>query len=65
MIQKVSNYSEYKNMLKGRGDTFVFRGQAYSDYVLIPSGLRENHILKADGQMFRFVDEMKQIFGFD
>ena len=65
MIQKVSNYSEYKNMLNGRGDTFVFRGQAYSDYVLIPSGLRENHILKADGQMFRFVDEMKQIFGFD
>ena len=64
-MKKISNYVEYKNALDGRGDVFVFRGQAFANYVLIPSGLRENHILKADGQMFEFVDEMKDIFGFD
>ncbi|MBP5343446.1 FRG domain-containing protein [bacterium] len=62
---KVSSYNEYKKKLDGRGDVFVFRGQAFADYVLIPSGLREKHILKADSQMFEFVDEMKEIFGFD
>ncbi len=60
-----NNYSEYMNALDGRGDQYVFRGQAFSKYVLIPSGLRGEHINEADTQMFEFVDELKKIFGFD
>lgn len=63
--KKVFSYDEYLTELKGRGDIFVFRGQANSDFVLIPSGLRGEHIKEADSQMFRFVDEMKLSFGFD
>ena len=62
---KVTSYTDYLNILNGRGDTYVFRGQANSNYVLIPSGLRGEHINEADAQMFRFVDEMKNSFGFD
>ncbi len=65
MMEKVSSYGEYIDVLNGRGDVIVFRGQANSDFVLVPSGLREDHIGIADGQMFRFVDEMKQLFHFD
>ena len=61
----VSNYTEYMDALNGRGDVYVFRGQAFSEYVLIPSGLRVEHINEADSKMFRFVDELKAIFGFD
>lgn len=64
-IKKISSYGEYVDLLNGRGDVFVFRGQANSDFVLIPSGLRGEHIKEADSQMFRFVDEMKNSFGFD
>lgn len=62
---KVYSYKEYKEELDGRGDVIVFRGQPVSDYVLIPSGLRPDHIKKADNQMLQFVDEIKKIFGFD
>lgn len=65
MERKVSSYDEYNKMLKGRGDIFVFRGQLNSSFVLIPSGLRPEHINNADKQMFEFVKEIKTIFGFD
>ncbi|MGN0401149.1 MAG: FRG domain-containing protein [Acetatifactor sp.] len=64
-MEKVSSYQEYMDVLDGRGDVIVFRGQANSDFVLIPSGLRGDHIETADSQMFRFVDEMKKLFNFD
>lgn len=64
-MAKVSSYAEYMEELDGRGDVIVFRGQANSEFVLIPSGLRGKHIHTADSQMFRFVDEMKQLFNFD
>lgn len=64
-MEKVFTYSDYIQQLNGRGDVIVFRGQANSDFVLIPSGLRGDHIAIADGQMFRFVDEMKKMFNFD
>ena len=64
-MEKVSSYQEYMDRLGGRGDVIVFRGQAHSDFVLIPSGLRGDHIGIADEQMFRFVDEMKNLFDFD
>lgn len=64
-MDKVTSYGEYIDELDGRGDVIVFRGQANSEFVLIPSGLRENHIAIADSQMFRFVDEMKHLFNFD
>lgn len=64
-MDKVSSYEEYVDVLAGRGDVIVFRGQPNSDFVLIPSGLRGDHIETADSQMFRFVDEMKQLFNFD
>ena len=62
---KVDSYDQYIQALDGRGDVIVFRGQANSDFVLIPSGLRGDHIATADSQMFRFVDEMKQLFDVD
>ena len=64
-MDKVTSYDEFCEALGGRGDVILFRGQPVSDFVLIPSGLRENHIKTADMQMFRFVDEMKKIFGYD
>lgn len=64
-MNKVASYQEYMSALDGRGDVIVFRGQARSDFVLIPSGLRGDHIHTADAQMFRFVDEMKRLFDFD
>lgn len=64
-MEKVLSYNEFTEKLNGRGDVFVFRGQANSDFVLIPSGLRDEHIKNADSQMFRFVDEMKGLFDFD
>lgn len=64
-MDKVYSYDEYVDELDGRGDVIVFRGQANSDFVLIPSGLRGDHIATADCQMFRFVDEMKTLFNFD
>ena len=65
MMERVTSYQEYMDVLNGRGDVIVFRGQANSDFVLIPSGLRGDHIETADSQMFRFVDEMKKLFNFD
>lgn len=62
---KVNSYGDYLDVLDGRGDVIVFRGQANSDFVLIPSGLRGDHIAIADNQMFCFVDEMKNLFNFD
>ena len=62
---KVNSYNDFIKELNGRGDVYVFRGQANSKHVLIPSGLRENHIQYADKQIFKFVDEMKNTFGFD
>lgn len=64
-MNKVFSYDEYTRQLDGRGDIFAFRGQANSDFLLIPSGLRGEHRKTADDQMFRFVDEMKDLFGFD
>lgn len=64
-MSRVFSYEEYMEELDGRGDVIVFRGQANSDFVLIPSGLRGDHIDIADGQMFQFVDEMKRLFNFD
>lgn len=64
-MTKVNSYNEFIDELLGRGDVYVFRGQANSNYILIPSGLRGEHINEADRQMFRFVDEMKEAFGFD
>lgn len=64
-MKPVNSYNEYIDALSGRGDIFVFRGQANSDFVLIPSGLREEHIKTADSQMFQFVDGMKKMFNFD
>lgn len=64
-MNKVRSYGEYIDELDGRGDVIVFRGQANSEFVLIPSGLRGDHIHIADSQMFRFVDEMKRLFNFD
>ena len=64
-MDKITSYDEYCEALDGRGDVILFRGQPVSDFVLIPSGLRENHIKKADSQMFRFVDEIKKVFGYD
>ncbi len=64
-MDKVTCYLEYMDALHGRGDTYVFRGQKSSNYILIPSGLRDENIKKADRQMFKFVDEMKRTFGFD
>ena len=61
----ITSYEEYMETLDGRGDVFVFRGQANSDFILIPSGLRGEHIQTADSQMFRFVDEMRNLFDFD
>lgn len=65
MTDKVTTYRDYTEELAGRGDVYAFRGQANSSFILIPSGLRPEHIATADSQMFRFVDEMKRIFGFD
>ena len=62
---KIQSYNEYLDILNGRGDIFVFRGQANSEFILIPSGLREEHIAHADKEMFCFVDEMNREFGFD
>ncbi len=64
-MSRVFSYGEYMEELDGRGDVIVFRGQANSDFVMIPSGLRGDHIGIADGQMFQFVDEMKRLFNFD
>lgn len=64
-MSKVCSYGDYIDALDGRGDVIVFRGQANSDFVLVPSGLRGDHIDTADSQMFRFVDEMKNLFNFD
>ena len=64
-MKPINSYNDYINALGGRGDIFVFRGQANSDFVLIPSGLRDEHIKTADAQMFKFVDEMKKMFNFD
>lgn len=64
-MEKVQSYDQYIEQLDGRGDVIVFRGQANSDFVLIPSGLRGDHVATADDQMFRFVDEMKNLFDFD
>lgn len=64
-MSKVFSYEDYIEELDGRGDVIVFRGQANSEFVLIPSGLRGRHIGTADSQMFRFVDEMKSLFNFD
>ena len=64
-MDKITSYDEYCEALDGRGDIILFRGQPVSDFVLIPSGLRENHIKTADVQMFRFVDEMQKVFGYD
>ncbi len=64
-MNKVCSYEEYVEELNGRGDVIVFRGQPNSQFVLIPSGLRGDHIHIADSQMFRFVDEMKRLFNFD
>ncbi len=64
-MNKATTYDEYIQQLNGRGDVIVFRGQPNSDFVLIPSGLRGDHIAIADSQMFRFVDEMKHLFNFD
>ena len=61
----ITSYKEYADVMNGRGDVFAFRGQANSDFVLIPSGLRAEHIKTADSQMFRFVDEMRNMFDFD
>ena len=33
--KKIFSYDEYIEELKGRGDIFVFRGQANSDFILI------------------------------
>ena len=65
MLKTATNYNEFMKALDGKGDIYVFRGQAFSNYVLIPSGLRGEHINEADSQMFKFVDELKSIFGFD
>lgn len=64
-MDKITTYAEFASALDGRGDSFAFRGQANSDFVLIPSGLRVQHIKTADSQMFRFVDEMRSLFDFD
>ncbi len=64
-MNKIGSYEEYIDELDGRGDVIVFRGQPHSQFVLIPSGLRGDHISIADSQMFRFVDEMKRLFNFD
>ncbi|GEM_PF-2441531 len=64
-MDKITSYNEFCDALGGRGDVILFRGQPVSDFVLIPSGLRETHIQTADAQMFRFVDEMKKVFGYD
>ncbi len=64
-LGKICSYDEYHDALGGRGDVFVFRGQPRSDFILIPSGLRPEHIHDADSQMFRFVDEMRSMFDFD
>lgn len=42
-MSKVSSYEEYMEELDGRGDVIVFRGQANSEFVLIPSGLRQSY----------------------
>jgi len=62
---EITNYKDYLNVLNGRGDVIVFRGQAKEQYVLIPSGLRGDHIKEADTQMFKFVEEMRNLFSFD
>lgn len=64
-MEKIHSYDEYVDKLDGRGDIIVFRGQANSEFILIPSGLRGDHIAIADSQMFRFVDEMRTLFNFD
>jgi hypothetical protein len=64
-MQKVLSYNDYIEQLDGRGDVIVFRGQAHSEFLLIPSGLRGDHIETADSQMFQFVDGMKKMFNFD
>ena len=64
-MDKITSYDEYCEALDGRGDIILFRGQPVSDFVLIPSGLRAKHIQTADMQMFRFVDEMQKVFGYD
>lgn len=64
-MSRIFSYAEYTRALGGRGDVFVFRGQANSDFFLIPSGLRPEHKATADSQMFRFVDEMRNSFDFD
>ena len=64
-MDKITSYDEFCEALGGRGDVILFRGQPVSDFVLIPSGLRENHKDKADPQMFQFVDEMQKVFGYD
>lgn len=64
-MKKVETYGEYRDFLDGRGDVYVFRGQANSNFVLIPSGLREEHKQDADIKMFAFVDQMKKSFDFD
>lgn len=64
-MEKILSYEDYIEELDGRGDVIVFRGQAHSEFVLIPSGLRGDHIAIADSQMFHFVDEMKRMFNYD
>ena len=64
-MKEACSYSEYFNLLDGRGDVYVFRGQATAKYVLIPSGLRPENSATADEKIVRFVQEMEEIFGFD
>ena len=64
-MKTANNYNEFMKALGGKGDTYVFRGQCRKEYVLIPSGLRGTNIKKADEKMFKFVDEMKNLFAFD
>ena len=65
MDKLVRTYQDYQRELDSRGDVFVFRGEPKSDFIIIPSALRPEHIKNADIQMFRFVDEMKEVFGFE
>ena len=64
-MKVASSYKDYMEKLDGKGDVFVFRGQANSDFILIPSSLRTNHINTANQEMLEFVSKMQERFDFD
>ena len=64
-LKVVENYTDYLHKLDGKGDVFVFRGQANANFILIPSSLRAEQKISANKEMLEFVSQMQETFNFD